>query len=202
MRGTFGLSRARPLLGLVSPRLSVSMSTMRQMVLQAPGPHTALHLETVIYKNHTPDKNHVRIKVAACAVAYRDIIDRSGGFPFMNRPTVLGHEFAGVVDAAGPGCSLAVGDRVVSLHWAQHGGEAFPSPFAHEAAMKSFLGLTCNGGYADYVTTHETAFVAVPNADKWSAVYAAPVMSTFGTVWQGAIVRGKLSKGESGQLCQ
>jgi D-arabinose 1-dehydrogenase-like Zn-dependent alcohol dehydrogenase len=177
------------------------LSTMRQVVLQAPGSRAALHPEIVIYKPAKLEKNHVRIRVAACAVAYRDIIDRNGGFPFMNQPTVLGHEFAGIVDAAGTGSSLKPGERVVSLHWAQYGGEAFPSPFTHAEAMKTFLGLTCNGGYAEYVTTHESAFVSVPNADKWSAVYASPVMSTFGTVWQGAVVRGKLSKGESGSRC-
>lgn len=173
---------------------------MRQVLLPGPGPHAALLPQTVAYKPGMLEQNHVRVRVAACAVAYRDVIDRNGGFPFMNRPTVLGHEFAGIVDAVGDGSTLKPGDKVVSLHWAQFGGEAFPSPFMHKEAMKTFLGLTCNGGYAEYVTTHETAFVAVPNADRWSAVLASPVMSTFGTVWQGAIVRGKLSKGETGDL--
>ena len=114
----------------------------------------------------------------------------------MNKPTVLGHEIAGVVDAVGIKSSFKVGDKVVSLHWAQFHGAAFPSPFMHKDAMKTFLGLTSNGGYADYLTTHETAFVKVPNPNLWTAIDAAPVMSTFGTVWQGAVVRGQLSKGE------
>jgi acryloyl-coenzyme A reductase len=114
----------------------------------------------------------------------------------MNQPTVLGHEIAGVVDAVGPNSAFQVGDRVVSLHWAQYDGEAFPSPFQHRQGMKTFLGLTCDGGYADSVTTHETAFVKIPSPSLWSAIHAAPVMSTFGTVWQGAIVRGKLQPNE------
>jgi NADPH:quinone reductase-like Zn-dependent oxidoreductase len=114
----------------------------------------------------------------------------------MNKPTVLGHEFSGVVEAVGPGCSLRPGDRVVSLHWAQLGGAAFPSPFERKDSMKTFLGLTCDGGYEEFVTTHETAFVKVPNPQKFTAIEAAPVMSTFGTVWQGCVVRGKLQKGE------
>lgn len=45
-----------------------------------------------------------------------------GAFPFMQRPTVLGHEVAGVVDKVGPGVErLAVGQRVASLHWASCG---------------------------------------------------------------------------------
>lgn len=85
---------------------------------------------------------------------------------------------------------------MVSLHWGQFRGEAFPSPFSHKEAMKTFIGLTSNGGYAEYITTHHTAFVKVPNPLLWTAIEAAPVMSTFGTVWQGAVVRGRLNKGE------
>jgi acryloyl-coenzyme A reductase len=114
----------------------------------------------------------------------------------MNQPTVLGHEFSGVVRSVGPNSDLKPGDRVVSLHWAQYGGEAWPSPFLHKKAMKTFLGLTCNGGYGEFVTCHETAFVRVPNPLDWTAIQAAPVMSTFGTVWQGAIITGGLKGGE------
>jgi NADPH:quinone reductase-like Zn-dependent oxidoreductase len=73
------------------------------------------------------------------------------------------------------------------------------------AAVSSMLGLMCDGGYAEwalrtlppgglcnilrrYCTVDESAFVQVPSG--WSAAEAAPVMSTFGTVWQGAFVRG------------
>lgn len=114
----------------------------------------------------------------------------------MNQPTVLGHEISGVVESAAPDSKFQPGDRVVSLHWAQLDGEAFPSPFQHKEGMKTFLGLTCNGGYGEYLTTHETAFVKVPSPEKWSAITAAPVMSTFGTVWQGAVVRGQLKPEE------
>lgn len=114
----------------------------------------------------------------------------------MNRPTVLGHEIAGVVESVGPDSGFEVGDHVVSLHWAQYHGEAFPSPFQHKQGMKTFLGLTCDGGYSDYVTTHETAFVKVPSPSSWTPIHAAPVMSTFGTVWQGAMVRGQLQSHE------
>ena len=93
-----------------------------------------------------------RVRVLSCAVAYRDIIDRTGGFPFMQQPTILGHEFAGVVESVGSDvdpATLAPGDKVVSLHWAQELG--WPAPFDSPAAMQTFLGLGCNGGYAEYV---------------------------------------------------
>ena len=121
----------------------------------------------------------------------------------MNQPTILGHEVAGVVEqvdestAATP--ALQVGDKVVSLHWAQHVGadRAWPSPFMDKAAMQTFIGLTVDGGYSEYMTTHASAFVKVPDANLWSGIEAAPVMSTFGTVWQGAVVRGELKGHET-----
>lgn len=116
----------------------------------------------------------------------------------MNQPTVLGHEIAGVVDEVGSNSNFQVGDHVVSLHWAQYHGDAFPSPFQHKLGMKTFLGLTCDGGYADYLSTHETAFVKLSSSisSQWTSIDAAPIMSTFGTVWQGAMIRGKLQKNE------
>ena len=142
---------------------------MRAVVLEEPGPPSALLpvRETHPIPFSDPDapplpEGTVRIKVAACAVAYRDIIDRTGGFPFMNRPTILGHEFSGVVEAAGPGVppSHAVGTRVSSLHWAQ--GLGWPAPFDTKEAMGTFLGLTVDGGYAEFATTHYSAFVPMP----------------------------------------
>lgn len=58
----------------------------------------------------------------------------------------------------------------------------------------SFLGLTNDGGYAQYVVCGSTAFVGVP--EGFTAVEAASVMCTFGTVWHAAITRGRLQAGE------
>ena len=180
-----------------SSSLTTTAKTIKRVILNKPGPSKNLKYENNIMINNNPLKEReVEVKVAACAVAYRDIIDRTGGFPFMNQPTILGHEFSAVVTQSGSNSNLNIGDKVVSLHWGQYDGEAFPSPFLHKNAMKTFLGLTCDGGYQDYVTTHETAFVKVPNPEFFTGIEASPVMSTFGTVWQGAVVRGKLKKNE------
>ena len=78
------------------------------------------------------------MKVAACAVAYRDVLDRKGAFPFIKQPTVLGHEFAGVVAAVGPDSrEFEIGQRVVSLHWAQR--DAWPSPLKVKTIFVLFL---------------------------------------------------------------
>ncbi len=135
----------------------------------------------------------VKVRIAACAVCHRDILDRKGAFPYMNRPTILGHEIAGVVSEVGPSVTdLAVGDKVVSLHWSSCGTctacrEGRTTHCANNT--KSFFGLTTNGGYAEYTVNGSSAFVKVPSG--WSAVEAAPVMCTFGTVWHAALTRGR-----------
>ena len=121
--------------------------------------------------------------VKATAVAYRDILDRKGAFPFIKNPTILGHEFAGVVESVGEDCSeFKVGDRVASMHWAQD--VAWPCPLGEGAVTApndTFFGLTIDGGYAEYATNREAAFCKVPNSG-WSPIDVAPVMSTFGTL--------------------
>lgn len=140
------------------------------------------------------------MRVDACAVAYRDCLDRTGAFPFIKDNAVLGHELAGTVVATGAPIAgrglppLSVGDRVVSLHWSQD--EAWPSPLAPGGVVPSMLGISMDGGYSEYCTLPAGALVAVPRPEAWSAVEAAPVMSTYGTVWQGAMVRGRLQCGE------
>ena len=150
----------------LSPRNSSSrllFSSGRPAVtLPAPGPPSALSFTADHPAPATPSKGSstIVVDVHACAVAYRDTIDRSGGFKFIKPGVVLGHEFAGVVTEVAadsiaertrvsPSRPLQVGDRVVSLHWAQD--EGWPSPFGGvggNVPVDSFFGLTCDGGYA------------------------------------------------------
>jgi NADPH:quinone reductase-like Zn-dependent oxidoreductase len=109
------------------PKLPSSLPQfMRAVVLPSPSPSAqAFQLRNVPVV--LPKGREILVKVAACAVAFRDILDRKGAFPFIKKPTILGHEFAGVVAAVGPlAQEFRVGQRVVSLHWAQR--DAWPSP--------------------------------------------------------------------------
>ena len=149
----------------VMPKLPASLpQLMRAVVLPSP----SLSPETLQLRNipvKLPQGREILVKVAACAVAYRDILDRKGAFPFIKKPTVLGHEFSGVVASVGPDAKeFQIGQRVVSLHWAQR--DAWPSPLQvicfgvamwllncdrqGSAAVPSMLGLMCDGGYAEY----------------------------------------------------
>eukprot|EP00760_Papus_ankaliazontas_P039561 PhM_4_TR9640/c0_g1_i1/m.19258 len=172
--------------------------TKTAVVLEAPNTPFVLKRDLPVAPPTKP--LDVCVKVAACAVAYRDVLDAKGAFPFIHRPTVLGHEFSGVVVEAGEEAmkqGMSPGTKVVSMHWAQR--QAWPSPLRVGGAVDTMWGLTCDGGYGEYVTNDATAFCALPThvKDKWTAIDAAPVMSTFGTMWEGAVVRGGLTKGES-----
>ncbi len=145
----------------------------------------------------------------ASAICHRDVLDRKGAFPFMRRPTILGHEVAGTVESVGagvvdwsPGARLSAressGDRVVTLHWSPCGvcGACREGRTTHCAdARATFFGLTVDGGYAEYVANRAGAFARVPAG--WRAVEAAPVICTYGTVWHGVVSRGRLRAGET-----
>ena len=63
-----------------------------------------------------PRAGEVLVRLHACGVCHTDLYTASGADPSGYAPTVLGHEGAGVVEAAGPDVgSLAPGDHVVTL---------------------------------------------------------------------------------------
>ena len=113
---------------------------MRAMVVPKAGREASLVLRNLPKKEPSP--HEVRLKVHACAVAYRDILDKTGAFPMSKQDAVLGHEFAGTVEACGAEVeNLRIGDKVASLHWAQD--LAWPSPLSGNT---QFLGITHDGG--------------------------------------------------------
>ena len=60
-----------------------------------------------------PEAGEVKVRLAACAICRSDIHYMNGAWGG-SLPVILGHEAAGIVEAAGPGVSLAKpGDHVV-----------------------------------------------------------------------------------------
>ena len=61
-----------------------------------------------------PAAGQVRVRVQACGISFFDLLIACGGYQWRpGLPFTVGSEFAGVVDALGPGTTgLAVGDRV------------------------------------------------------------------------------------------
>lgn len=122
---------------------------------------------------------HVVVKVHACGVGYRDVIERRGDVPLIRPPIVQGHEFAGEVVAVGAGVRRwQVGDRVLNLYLASCGlcddcvgGDERRCRHATEP-----FGLTVNGGYAEFVLAHERALERLPEGipyDVAATLYSA-----------------------------
>lgn len=96
----------------------MGMSTFRTAVVRVPnGPDSIEVIEVPVVE---PGPGRIRVAIAAATVNPTDLGVAAGFFHsigLVKQPehTGLGWEFAGVVDAAGPGVDLAVGSRVAGL---------------------------------------------------------------------------------------
>ena len=142
---------------------------MRAIVIREPGGPEVLELRDV------PDPpvpfGHVRVRVRYAGVNRADLLQRAGFYPAPpGAPRdIPGLEYAGTVDALGPGASrFAVGDRV--------------------------FGLVAGGAYAEALVVHEREVAPVPEGlgDR----EAAAVPEAFLTAYDALLVRGRLAPGE------
>jgi len=133
-----------------------------------------------------PTATEVLVRVEACGVCHRDLIDRGGGVPFMRVPITLGHEVAGRVVAVGPAVTRwRVGDRVATLQRDSCGTCAAcatgDTTLCERAAF--VLGILADGGYADQLLVPEAGLYRVP--EDLAAGEAAVLQCTFGTAYRG-----------------
>jgi D-arabinose 1-dehydrogenase-like Zn-dependent alcohol dehydrogenase len=135
---------------------------MRAIVLHEPGPPEHLRLEE--RERPTPGPGEALVRVRAAGVCYRDCIDRRGGFPFMKRPVVPGHELAGEVVAVGDGVEIAPGSRVVNVHRAPCGACRYCNAGEEPRCERSsaMFGLTIDGAYAEHVLAPAGSLVPLP----------------------------------------
>ena len=83
---------------------------MKQAVMQAPGTIVFREVEPPV-----PGAGQVRIRVRRIGVCGSDIHVFHGKHPFVRYPLIQGHEFAGLIEAVGPGVAgVAVGDAVTA----------------------------------------------------------------------------------------
>jgi D-arabinose 1-dehydrogenase-like Zn-dependent alcohol dehydrogenase len=146
----------------------------------------------------TAGAGQVVVRVAACGVCYRDLIDRDGKYPFLRRPVVTGHEVAGTIERVGAGAgAFAVGDRVVAVHRAPCG--ACPACATGEEtrclASPVMYGVTVDGAYAERVALWESSLVRVPDG---VALEAAAVLHCTAAVALRALRKhARLAAGET-----
>jgi synaptic vesicle membrane protein VAT-1 len=143
---------------------------MLSMMVEKPGGHEALRL--VESPDPQPGPGQLRVRVAAAGVNFADVIVREGYYEAAKGlyPLAPCFEFAGTVDALGPGTSgFAVGERV--------------------------FGFTRFGGYASVQLAEPGRLRRVP--EGWSFAEAAALPAVQLTAYHALKGVAKVSAGET-----
>jgi D-arabinose 1-dehydrogenase-like Zn-dependent alcohol dehydrogenase len=150
------------------------MAKMRAAQVARPGGE----LELVERDIPQPAHGEVRVKVEACGICHGDVLVKEGRFPGIEYPRVPGHEVAGVVDEVGGGVKpWKVGDRVGVGWYGGSCGYCDPCRHGDGLACKTetrVTGLTCDGGYAEYMTVRAEALARIP--EELSPAEAGPLV--------------------------
>ena len=143
---------------------------MRAIAITKPGGPDVLAV--VDRPRPEPSRGEVRVRVRATAINRADLLQRMGAYPAPpdSPPDIPGLEFAGEVEALGPGVErLAIGDRV--------------------------FGLVGGGSYAEQLVAHERAVAKIP--DGLSFEHAAAVPEAFITAHDAVVGQAGLRGGET-----
>jgi len=143
-----------------------------------------------------PQADQVLVEVGACGVCFRDLIDRSGRFPFLQTPMTPGHEAAGRVVAVGPDVEeWRLGDHVATMH-RDFCGECLQCQLGQTSlcvGAAHVFGLMADGGYASHLIAPERSLYRLPQ--ELSDVDGASLHCTFGTAWRGMHYAGPVGSG-------
>jgi len=169
---------------------------MRAVQLTGPGGVDRLVLAEVPVPVAGPD--HVVVRVHACGVAYRDVIERQRELPGMRYPIIQGHEFAGDIVEVGAGVTeWQIGDRVLNLYAASCG--TCPACKAGQPRLcrnvPEAYGLTADGGYAEFAAVHRSALVRLDEGIDW--IVAATLMSAVGVGYNNVVHKARIQPGET-----
>src|SRR3989454_6310911 len=129
--------------------------TMRAIVLGAPGPPEALTIRELPVP--TPAAAWVLIEVKAFGLTRSELHTRQGLASGVTFPRVLGIEATGVV-AQCPGAEFPVGQQVVT--------------------MMGGMGLTFDGGYAEYTCVPASQVIPFASDLEWSTLGAVEMLQT------------------------
>lgn len=127
-----------------------------------------------------PAPGEVLLRVAACGVCGSDLhaYRSDPGYEWMEPPTILGHEFAGTVEAVGDGVEeVRSGDRVVVVAIQGCGRcETCLLGSTHLCPRRQIIGLNYDGGMSEHVVVAERHLVRVPDGvDLELAALAEPL---------------------------
>jgi len=138
---------------------------VKAAVLYKPG-----DIQVIDVKEPEPGFGEVLIRIHACGVCGTDHSLFVGGFP-ATYPVIIGHEFSGVIAAAGGGVkNLKVGDRVtVDPNRVCHLCEYCRMGSEHLCENLSSMGVHINGADAEYCVMPETNVYKIPDSVSFEA---------------------------------
>lgn len=123
-----------------------------------------------------PERGQVRVRVHAASANPADWAVRAGSLRLVSGrrfPRGLGHDFAGVVDAVGPGVTrFRAGDEVFGIQ-----------------------GIRAAGAFAEYLVTAEKNVFRKPSPFTFGQAAALPMTGV--TAWSAVIDRAKVKPGQS-----
>ncbi|MCU0657450.1 MAG: NAD(P)H-quinone oxidoreductase [Polyangiaceae bacterium] len=143
---------------------------MKAIVIARPGGPEVLELRDV--PDPEPGPGQIRVAVGWTALNRADLLQRAGHYPAPpGAPRdIPGLEYAGTVDAIGPGVTRwSPGDPV--------------------------MGLTAGGSYAEYLVVHEREAAPVPRG--LAPEQAAAIPEAFVTAYDALVTRGRLACGDT-----
>jgi len=142
-----------------------------------------------------PGPGQVLVKIAAAGVCHSDAHYRRGYPGVARTPITLGHEMAGVVEAAGAGVTQAEPGSRVAIHYQLSCGACAYCLGGNEqfCARGAMLGKDRDGGYAEFITVPEANAFPIPASV--SLAHAAVMMCSTATAYH-ALRKGRLQAGE------
>jgi D-arabinose 1-dehydrogenase-like Zn-dependent alcohol dehydrogenase len=140
-----------------------------------------------------PGERQVLIKVEACGICHGDAAAKTGAMPGVTYPRIPGHEVVGVIEKCGPGVSGWKPGARVGVGWS--GGSCMTCAACqrgdHYNCENSLItGLSCDGGYAEYMTARTSALISIP--DELSSADAAPLLCAGATTFSALKKSGAL----------
>jgi 2-desacetyl-2-hydroxyethyl bacteriochlorophyllide A dehydrogenase len=140
----------------------------------------------------SPGPGEVLVRIRRAGVCGTDLHIYEGAHPFLEYPRVIGHELSGEVAETGPGCSIAVGQKVYLIPYLSCGVCVACRRGKTNCCQRiSVLGVHIDGGMADYVCVPERNVAA---ADGITLDQAA--MVEFLAIGAHAIRRANPRKGD------
>jgi putative PIG3 family NAD(P)H quinone oxidoreductase len=143
---------------------------MKAIIITRPGGPEVLEMQE--RPKPEPGVGQIRVRVRASALNRADLMQREGNYPVPPGvpADIIGMEYAGEVDALGPGATLwKTGDRV--------------------------MGIVGGGAQAEFLCVHEREAMPVPGSMAWDEAAAIP--EAFLTAYDALFNRLQLRSGET-----